>query len=230
MEKIKKIGECKEKLMGWLCEELGCGKENYLKNFEAIGELVDEIKDLAESEEKCMKSFYYEQIIQAMEESKEKGSYGYDNWRYSSGRFAPTGKGHYAGYRPDMYRYDDLEEDDMLTEFKMGYSDGSRKGGSGSDRSGGGRRVNASGESYGFMPSMMNSERGIWYDQYQDAKRHYHESGTPEAKKEMDDKMSHNITELVSQLKEMNEDASPEMQKELKMKVSKVMDDMNRMI
>ena len=28
----------------------------------------------------------------------QNGRMGYDNWRYSSGRFAPKGRGHYSGF------------------------------------------------------------------------------------------------------------------------------------
>ena len=76
-----------------------------------IGEVVDMIKDLADAE-------YHARIAKAMEEAEEddkeeekyllkrfKEEYGddegrryYDEWRYSSGRFAPKGRGMRRGF------------------------------------------------------------------------------------------------------------------------------------
>lgn len=69
------------------------------------GEVVDMIKDLAQTEAYCWQACYYETVVKAMKEGEREPHYGesrmgYDNWRYSSGRFAPTGEGHFAGYTP----------------------------------------------------------------------------------------------------------------------------------
>ena len=95
-----------------------------------IGEVVDMIKDLADAE-------YHARIAKAMEEAEEddkeeekyllkrfKEEYGddegrryYDEWRYSSGRFAPKGRGMRRGFdetpywhmTPEMYRDMDID-------------------------------------------------------------------------------------------------------------------------
>lgn len=85
MEKLK---EMKERLVDAAKMELDKGIDNV--NTEELGEVVDMIKDLSEA---C----YYCSIVEAMEESE---SYGYDRWRYASGRFAPKGRGTY-GYTPE---------------------------------------------------------------------------------------------------------------------------------
>lgn len=68
-----------------------------------VGMVTDAIKDLSEAIEKCYEAMYYDLICESMLDERGEGSgkYGYDNWRYSSGRFAPTGRGHYSGYRED---------------------------------------------------------------------------------------------------------------------------------
>lgn len=103
MEKLK---EMKERLVDAAKMELDKGIDNV--NTEELGEVVDMIKDLSEA---C----YYCSIVEAMEEE----SYGYDRWRYASGRFAPKGRGTY-GYTPEMM--DTPETRDMTTRnIRYGY-------------------------------------------------------------------------------------------------------------
>lgn len=73
-------------------------------NTAELGMAVDMIKDMCEAEEKCWKACYYQQICMAMDEEHGDGRLGYDHWRYSSGRFAPTGHGHLSGY-PSMSKH-----------------------------------------------------------------------------------------------------------------------------
>lgn len=200
--KMEKIKKAEETLLCWVESEIGCGKESVAAHIEAFGELVDAAKDLAEMAEKCAKTCYYETVTKAMKESEkgdwdeeEDGPYGYDHWRYSSGRFAPSGKGHRSGYTPYVH---------SPMANKTGHLED--------------------------MGMRMPSDRGVYYDAWQDAKRHYHESGTSEAQAEMDQKMSQNIAQVMEQLREMHRDASPAMQKELKEKVARVMDDMTRIM
>lgn len=218
MHDLEKIMEAKKTLTCWYAEELACGKENFLKNYEAIAEMADEIKDLAEAEEKCVKACYYMELLKEMgdEEGEMSGRYGYDNWRYASGRFAPTGKGHYAGYTPFKSNVR-IHEPHIDEDIRMGYPRG-KKTKTGMDGAYG----------YEYWPSA--SEKGVHYDEWDMARRHYHEMGDEESKKRMNEKMSHNITEVVSQIQEMSEEASPEMRKELKEKISKVLGDANRIM
>lgn len=238
MEKLKmeleKTREMKKSLMGMVEAEIACGREAVCKGIEGFGQLVDAVKDMAEIEEKCAKTCYYETVVEAMKKKEKEGledggPYGYDNWRYSSGRFAPTGKGHYAGYTPYPFMYmDDTQK--IMNEYMMGYS-GSGRGDSGSrggsSRDSSGRGANNS-SSYGYQP--MGSKRGISYDRWDDARKYYHETGSQEAKGQMDHEMTEHVSEVLSQLKEMNQEASPEMRKELRSKVSKLMEDMGRTV
>lgn len=101
MEKMKDLNEIKHKLIDWVKTETVKGFESPAE-VEILGEVVDMIKDLASAEESCMEAAYYENVTEAMENYEAdggEGRMGYDRWRYSSGRFAPKGRGTY-GYTP----------------------------------------------------------------------------------------------------------------------------------
>lgn len=100
----EKIANIKQTLISWLTSEVENGPKEF--NVSAAGAVTDMIKDLAEAEEKCAKKCYYEMLCcEMMEEDYEDPSArsGYDNWRYSSGRYAPKGRGHRTGYTPYVH-------------------------------------------------------------------------------------------------------------------------------
>lgn len=107
MECVEDLGTMKEKLMEWTKQAMAPGPESI--NTDEMGKVVDMIKDLAEAEKDCWKACYYKLVTEAMEEGEGMPELpewmptdraGYDNWRYSSGRFAPKGRGHRSGYTP----------------------------------------------------------------------------------------------------------------------------------
>lgn len=134
---LRDICEMKEKLVSWMKEELEKGKD-CVETAES-GQVIDMIKDLSEVEKNCWKAEYYKAVTVAMEEygDDDDDVMGYDNWRYASGRFAPTGRGHFAGYpnrnmvisgdktrNPGtVYSADDGSEYGMrnIDDLKMGY-------------------------------------------------------------------------------------------------------------
>lgn len=195
MHRVKAI---KEILIGWVECEVGKGQQYF--DVEACGEVVDMINDLAETEEKCAKAEYYASIVDDMkqwDESSVKGErrYGYDNWRYASGQFAPTGHGHRSGYTPMTSANVQVHDPSMSGRFRMGYP---------------------------MEPSK--------YDMYQDAKRHYSESGKPEDRDRMNEAICGNVTNIMEQLEEMAEDASPESRRKLKAEATELIDKLNRMM
>ena len=158
-EETKPIKKMCEKLMDAVNHELDKGIENV--NAQELGEVIDMIKDLYEAKEKMVKSCYYKQIMEAMEESEYGEDYdeegpmddmrrGYRGQpRDSMGRFMSRrgrggrGRGGRRGYEepmyrmtPEMYREHDPEywRDMDVTEGRMYYS----SGGSGSSGSSGG--------------------------------------------------------------------------------------------
>lgn len=207
---LDEIKEMKKKLSGWLKEELECGKDYVACHYEAIGEIVDMVKDLAETEEKCMKAKYYETVTEAMHEydhgdmEEEEGPYGYDHYRYASGRFAPKGHGHYsaAGYTAPTFKSNvRVHDPHMDGSFKMGYQD---------------------------MESRTG--KGKTYDEFDDARRHYSDTGKAEDLREMNDKLGKHLSNTIEQIREMADVANPEMRKKLKRDVSGLMDEINSMM
>lgn len=233
MEEAKKYSkdlcEMKEKLLCAAKSELERGIQNV--NTHEMGDVVDMIKDLAEAEEKCWKACYYKHVVHAMEEeSKEMERMGYDNWRYSSGRFAPTGHGHRSGYRPG----EDIDPWMMAEGFggdpmstNMGYS---YTGGRGGDGDGHSSRGNQNGsDSHGTSGRMgyIGSPRGDHYDRYTKARMGYHQSKDAINKERMDSSAREYVVDIAESLKEVWNDADPAMRKEIRNKMTALCNEMN---
>lgn len=236
--KLQKVKDTKETILRWIDAEVCEGKECVASGIDGFGKLVDAAKDLAELEEKCVKTMYYEKIIEAMEKEKEEGErYGYDNWRYASGRFAPKGHGSYEGYEPMIGGRVHVHDPNMniRDDFRMGYSNRGGSSGSGDQNDGRGRGTsgnssNQGNDRYGYWyDEKIHSPRGAYYDDYQEAKRHYSETKRPEDMQQMNEKLGDNFSDLLMQVEEMAQDASPEMRKKLKMGVNSMMENLNRM-
>lgn len=265
---IDKICDVKEEVLGHLKTAIDCAKidpENF--DVKEAGDLSDIVKDLAETEEKCIKSCYYKELTKALKEKdwealepdEMEEKYGYDNWRYSSGRFAPKGKGHYAGWTPNNIHiprmphvYDpgvtinhgyngDYDYMDMNYGYSStgsnrsggGNNSGRSNGSSGSSSNGRGGNSGSSNGSYGFHDPMddiyFNNEHGMAYNEYKNAKRHYTQTGSSEHMRDMNNKIGNNISNIIMELKEMSEDASPEMRKRLKTEITSVLEDISKM-
>lgn len=191
-KKVEKLCELKEKM---ICElECACSKSEWSPM--VCGEVVDMIKDLAEAEEKCWKSCYYKTIIHEMKERENEPRYGepsgYDNRRYASGRFAPKGKGHYSpmGYDDDGF----MMETDEFKERVYGYSENPKRS----------------------MHSGKSNRWGKAYEQYENAKRHYTESGSSKDRKEMDTHAMEHLDDVVDTTKEIMKHADPSLLKQMK--------------
>lgn len=201
MEKTRKLCDMKDKLVTAMCDQLNMGIQSV--NTHEAGEVIDMIKDLAEAEEKCWKACYYKSIVEAMKNEEEQYERmspeerrGYDHWRYSSGRFAPSGRGTYsAGYRP----MDDEWAEDMRVEPWM--SDGQNRS-----------MPMSSPDRYGYTPSM----RGMKYDKYARARRGYDEHKDAHSKTQMDESAKEYVVDMAESVREMWRDADPALRKEIK--------------
>lgn len=212
-QKIDDICELKDKLILGAKEAMSKGIQNVSTG--EMSQVTDMIKDLAEAEKECWEALYYKSIVEAMNEEKEMGEMngrmGYDNWRYSSGRFAPTGHGHRSGYRPG-------EEIDpwMMAE---GFGENDWNGTMGY-RGGASYNSNQNGSSNGSNGRMgyTGSPRGDHYARYAQARMGYHESKDPEHKRTMDASAREYVVDMAEAVKEMWKDADPAMRKEIKNK------------
>lgn len=242
-QKVMELCDLKKKLISDVKPHIAAGVFCPSVNGDGVGQAIDMIKDLCEAEEKLYKAKYYCNICEAMEEAKkDKASWmnimcgvamagmlnegmddssdkmGYDNWRYSSGRFAPTGKGHYAGYsepiqhkggRPDMRNMMDQHDTGTSNMGNAGYPH---------------RSMNMTHRvgRYGYP---MDERYGESYNMYEDAKKHYHESKDPEAKKEMSDHAKMHLEDVVDTTSEIWTDADPKVKREFKEHMMKLLKD-----
>lgn len=190
--KVFEMCELKDSLMHWAREHKDSA------DIESMGQVVDMIKDLADAEKNCWKACYYETVVKAMkdadEEEKVMGRMGYDHWRYSSGRFAPAGRGHYtSGYTPTVDDRDMGMTDWDFQNPRMGYVDGT------GSRSGNAGRSSRSG-----------------YDRYRRARMGYQSTGSAEDKEEMSSAAKEHVEEMAESIRDIWSDADPALRKELK--------------
>lgn len=212
---IARIHKMLETLTEWAECELDKGKECVCTA--EMGQVIDMIKDLSEAEKDCYEAKYNKQIYDAMKDAENRS--GYDHWRYSSGRFAPTGHGHRSGYIPyvdpsmmagipEEYRmgYDEDRISHMSEEEKqkMGY------GGKYSDRSRG----------------MPRGGRMGWWDEYMDNKRHFTETHSSEDKMKMDESAKRHMEESMGTMKEIWKDADPNLRKKMREDLTKLVNEM----
>lgn len=224
---MAKIGELKTELVD-------CLKSEFAKGLSCIdtkeaGEVTDMIKDLAETERNCYEACYYKSIVEAMEDAEEGARYGYNPNRYSSGRYAPTGRGT-RGYRP----YEDLDMidtwakdlDDNGMRYRMGFNAGGRSGVKMSDgiRSGGSHMVDP--DMYSEHSSNWDSRYGDAYNKYRTSRKHYTESKSAADKLEMDEHANEHINDTIATMKEIYKSADPDMRKRMKENVQKLVSEM----
>lgn len=204
-EKVEKLCEMKDKLVCWTAAELAKGKCEV--DTKEMGDVVDMIKDLAEAEEKCWKACFYKKVLEEMELEGEfpEGRMGYDHWRYSSGRFAPTGHGHRSGYHPmPMTPMMDESMDDwaMRAGYRMPtHSQMTHMGGR---------------HGMGYDDGMMDDRHSRAYNDYQTARRHYTETKSHEDKDKMSKHAQEHVLESVETMRDIWRNADPELRRQMK--------------
>lgn len=190
-----------------------------------LGELVDMVKDMAETKRNCWEACYYETVTEAMKEYDEEDMMGYNPNRYASGRYAPTGTGNRtSGYVPSLdkmpivMRPGNLYHDYPL----MGYSE--EKGGRDSSYDDKGRMMGDRNDSYGYPHDREMENRrnqyGSAFREYEDARRHYTESKSLEDKSHMDKKALEHVNQSMMTLREIWKNADPTVKKEVSSSIS----------
>lgn len=216
MKRLEDICVIEDQFVTIVQGEMAKGKE--CVDTKEMGEVIDMIKDLADAKKNCLEACYYASVIEAMNDVEDypEGRMGYDHWRYSSGRYAPKGRGHRSGFTPTtmqmpyMQRY--LNDPEAFKDGmrKMGYDNG--RGSMGGD--GYGR--------YGYTHHPI--------DMYRDTKRYYHETKDAEAKRQMEAHASEHVGETLTSIREIWEDADPKMRMKLKEDFQKLVRDMDTSI
>lgn len=230
-EKVKPISSIKEKLVKVLESEMERGIMQM--DTKEAGEIIDMIKDLSEAERNCYEVGYYESVIKAMEEGEQSPRYGedrmgYNNRRYSDGRYAPKGRGHISGYNPLMrdwpYIQEDLRMGYMPGYDVYGYSQMNRGGGSSNGSTG---NSQGGGSSNGGSRGYSDDRYGKAYRDYQDSRRFYHESKSDTDRKQMETHANEHLSDTVATLRDIWKDAEPELRKRMKHDLTKLNEEMS---
>lgn len=192
--RVQPICEMQKTLTTWTQSEIAKGV--HCVDIQEAGAAVDMIKDLCDAEKNLYKAFYYKTVIKAMEEyDEEEGEdvserRGYDNWRYSSGKFAPKGHGHWAGHGgrrgftiPMMDGWHDITPDRMTGDTEW---------------------------------MQRDSRYGKPYMDYMKARRHYTETKDMHDREEMDNKAVEHIGDMIATIKEIWNDATPDLKRQMK--------------
>lgn len=215
--KLREVKEIKEKLTSWVKEYVSQGKEAV--ETKELGEVVDMIKDFAETERNCWEACYYHKVVEAME-SEGEGRMGYDHWRTSSGRFADKGTGTYYGYpMPQSFNQD------TAWMNNMGYSGGNSSGGGGGGNSGGSSgRSGGSSNSGGGGNSGGNrgggSRYGYPYEEWKDARMRNDRMG-------MNTKGVEHVKGVVESMRDIWREADPSTREKMKHEMSALAEEMD---
>lgn len=213
--KLRDICEMKEKFISWSKEEMEKGKDEV--DTCEMGQVVDMIKDLADAEKNIWKACYYKTVVHAMEEYDEESDdddrMGYDNWRYSSGKFAPSGRGHFAGYPMDRR---DVTKGPGTVDYGINGI---------SDMAG-----------YPNMPKThlsqtgpnVSTRYGYPYDEWNAARRNYTESHNETDKKMMEHKAMEHATGAVESLRHIWKEADPALKEKLKKELKPLTDELTK--
>ena len=190
-EKYNDICSLKHHMLHYVMGETEKGFEPNPEKVHILKEYVEMIKCLAETEKECQEADYYEAVVQAME----------DTGMMDSERM---------GYNPNRNR--------------MGqYSDG-RAGNRNGDSDSNSRR--------GYSPDMYSrmmmpgDDRDDWgdddprhseaFNRFRKAKRYYTKTHSEEDKQRMKDASNEHIMETMATIREMWDDADPELRTRMK--------------
>lgn len=185
-EKYNDICALKHNMLHYVMGETEKGFEDDPVKVHVLGEYIDMIKDLAEAEKECQEACYYETVVEAME------SDGYDEGR--------------MGYNRKRNRLGQ-------------YSDGRGMGDSGSN------------QRMGYIPDMNRPYKrmmdetdwdedeptyGKSFNRFRKAKRHYTKTHSEEDKQKMKDASNAHMMETMATLREIWDDADPDLRKRMK--------------
>lgn len=216
MEKMEEIKQLKQKILDCFKSEINT-KGFECMSYEEAGEVVDMIKDLAETEKSCMEALYYQKVTEAMvsyDEPRygESMKMGYNPNRYkSSGRFAGTGKGSRIGYmmpHVPYLEYDgEMYPEDYMREARMGYDNNKMMDPRSTDND-------------------MDQRYGRAYNDYKTMRRHYTETKSPEDKKEMDSHAEEHVRDTIATIRDIWGDADPSLKRRMREDFTKLLGEM----
>lgn len=206
MDCMKSLCEMKEQLILAMQSQLMGNLEN-VDTHEA-GEVVDMIKDLAEAEYYCTVTLAMEEAGEDSEYMGKDGRMGY-NMRRSprTGRYISSGGSGMRGYKPMV------DQEPYIEEYLHNPNDMKHR----------------MQERYGYHPMYTEdkgNDYGAAYNEFRMAKRNYTETKSPTDKKEMDSKTQEHVHNSMYTLREMWEEADPELRKKMKSELETLIKEM----
>ena len=200
---VDRICALKDKLVGMVEHELDANAAEV--DAHELGEVVDMIKDLAEAEKYVREAEYHQSVTDAMEDYSD-GRMGYNPNRDSRGRYT-SGSMRRRGYpeRPgdDTAAWGDREPPHMTDG--MGYRPGKPYARMMDDDMGDGEE-----------------RHGRAFDRYRRDKRHYTQTHSEQDKQAMRDHANEHMAETMATIREIWDDADPELRKRMKADLTKL--------
>lgn len=196
-EKYNDICSLKHHMLHYVMGETEKGFEANPEKVHILKEYVEMIKCLAETEKECQEADYYEAVVQAME----------DTGMMDSERM---------GYNPNRNR---------MGQYSDGRA-GNRNGGRMSSDSDSNSRRGYSPDMYSRIMMRPGDDRDDWgdddprhsesFNRFRKAKRYYTKSHSEEDKQRMKDASNEHMMETMATIREMWDDADPELRTRMK--------------
>ena len=254
--KVKEICDLKDKVLSYTTSGVECDKldiDQAGKTVDMVKDLCDAEKNLWKAAYyKAVTKAMEEYEGEDMPSMDDEGRMGYDHWRNASGRYARKGTGHWTPIHGGRSGYPWPAEGDWRPEFDKGYmmnqypdmmgypndgsSNQSRGGsnynsGSSNQSSGAANSGNMSGGRMGYsdpdMERIMSDERhGRPYKDWKLARRHYTETRSEGDKHEMSEHAKEHMADTVMTLKEMWDEADPQLREKMKKDLTNLMAEM----
>lgn len=219
IEKYGDICELKASILHYVQGEISRGFSGDPQEVAVLGEYVDMIKDLAEAEKSCHEACYYESVVEAMEESDMVGGrMGYNPNRNRMGQYS-DGR---AGERMST-RNRSMDGDSNRSQS------GNRRGGYSPDRYHArmmGDRIGDDEDAWGEDED-WDPHHGEAFNRFRKAKRHYTETHSEADRQKMKDHANEHLMESMSTLREIWDNADPDLKKRMKADLTKFTTELN---
>lgn len=209
-EKFEDICELKKSILKYVEGQISDGMSANPQEVAILGEYVDMLKDLAEAEKSCHEACYYESVVQAMDESD----------------MAPR-----MGYNPNRNRMGQYSDGRAGNGGDMRSSSSSNSSNSGRSQSGNRRGyrdpyMRMMGEDMWGDDDMEDPRHGEAFNRFRAAKRHYTETHSEKDRQEMKEHANEHLAETMMTLREMWDDADPDLKKRMKSDLTKLTSEM----
>lgn len=192
--KISELCEMEKRLVEAAQAELSKGVENV--DTKEFGEVIDMIKDLAETKKFCMEAHYYKLVSEAMEDAGEMPEVYPEALGYRNSRR--------MGYRPMV------DQEPYIYDYLRGNMNGS---------SGYGDGRNTDREDWDGRHSRA-------YNEYRMARRHYTQTNSPSDKEEMAAHANEHVMETIATMRDIWKNAEPEHRKRMKQDIQNLLNEM----